>query len=211
MMLPEDNAHGAPAIDDASARILRSAAEAFLRSGFDGTSVDRIAAAAKASKRTIYARHADKAALFRAVVNDRIAKWRGSIRTFCAPDADLRTCLETLARYLTACWLQPASIDVQRLVIAESHRWPDLGNCFIESTCRPAIDLIERVLMLHRTELRQIDTGLAAEHFFGLTVERYIVYAQLAQQVTDAEIARKTRASVDIFLRGIQTSGLPAT
>jgi AcrR family transcriptional regulator len=49
-------------------RILAAAQRVFLDQGFEGASIDEIAAVARAGKPTIYARHASKEALFTAVV-----------------------------------------------------------------------------------------------------------------------------------------------
>src|SRR5215475_9327924 len=49
-------------------RILDAARKVFLERGFEGASMDEIAAAARAGKPTIYARFRDKRALFTAVV-----------------------------------------------------------------------------------------------------------------------------------------------
>lgn len=58
----------AKAREQLQARILRSAARAFLDRGFDAVSMDEIAQAAKTSKQTIYARFPTKTALFAAVL-----------------------------------------------------------------------------------------------------------------------------------------------
>src|SRR5580692_12226249 len=49
-------------------RILNAARKVFLERGFEGSSVDEIAVAARSGKPTIYARVGDKRALFTAVV-----------------------------------------------------------------------------------------------------------------------------------------------
>lgn len=191
--------------DETTERILRSASDAFVRSGFDGTSIDAIAAAAKASKRTIYARYVDKETLFRAVVNRHMNYWRATAGHFSAPEGNLATSLEKLAHHLADCWLRPASIELHRLVIAESHRWPELGLAFSEAASRPAIALLEDVLKHHRGQLRSIDLRTAAEQFLSLTVERQLLDAHLRGRPAAAEIARRTRASVELFIHGIQT------
>ena len=55
-------------------RILDAAAKVFLERGFDGASIDEIAEVAHAGKPTIYARFANKRALFTAVVMRIVAQ-----------------------------------------------------------------------------------------------------------------------------------------
>jgi AcrR family transcriptional regulator len=62
----------AQAIDQ---RVLESARLCFLASGFNGATMDAIAEHAGVSKVTLYQRHADKEALMRAVMHERIATW----------------------------------------------------------------------------------------------------------------------------------------
>jgi AcrR family transcriptional regulator len=172
--------------------------------GFDGTSIDAIAAAAKASKRTIYACYVDKEILFRAVVNQRMNHWHATVGRFSASGENLATSRERLARHSTDRWLRPASIELHRLVIAESNRWLELGLAFSEAASRPAIALLEDVLKRYRGHLRPIDLRTAAEQFIRLTVEHQLLDAHLTGRPVAAEIARRTHASVELFIHGIQ-------
>lgn len=62
----------AAAID---AQVLESARICFLAGGFNGATMDAIAQHAGVTKVTLYQRYADKVALLRAVMQDRIATW----------------------------------------------------------------------------------------------------------------------------------------
>jgi len=55
--------------------ILNVATDQFLADGYNGTSMDAVAAAAGVSKGTLYSRYPDKEALFRAVVEHRVEAW----------------------------------------------------------------------------------------------------------------------------------------
>lgn len=58
-----------------TAEILDVATELFLANGFDGTSMEAVAARASIPKTTLYKRFADKFALLRGVIDARIAVW----------------------------------------------------------------------------------------------------------------------------------------
>src|SRR4051812_27564552 len=56
-------------------RLIEVATRLFLDRGFDATSLDAVAEAARVSKPTVYARYGDKRGLFRAVLRREISRW----------------------------------------------------------------------------------------------------------------------------------------
>src|ERR1700753_2905040 len=56
--------------DRKRAAVIRAATEEFLAAGFDATSMDRIAARARVSKRTVYNHSPGKEALFAAILHE---------------------------------------------------------------------------------------------------------------------------------------------
>ena len=69
-------------------RIVAAARDLFCRDGIHATGIDRILAAAHASKMTLYARFGSKDALLREVLEQEGAEWRASF--FAAVDAGPR-------------------------------------------------------------------------------------------------------------------------
>ena len=59
---------------DVEARLLAAATRLFLERGYDATSCDQVALDARAGKASIYARYANKAALFAAVIDSMLAR-----------------------------------------------------------------------------------------------------------------------------------------
>jgi AcrR family transcriptional regulator len=77
LSLPATPPKGRPTADRVSEinrAILEAATKCFLAFSYEGASMDAIAAAARISKVTLYARY-QKESLFQAVVNDRLATW----------------------------------------------------------------------------------------------------------------------------------------
>lgn len=70
---------------EAERRLLDAALQRFLACGFEGTSCEDIARAAGASKATLYARYANKEALFEAVVQRHVATLLMPAETIPAP------------------------------------------------------------------------------------------------------------------------------
>ena len=68
-----------PRVEATRARILNAALDAFVLDGYTGASTDVIAAAAAASKQTVYKYFGDKEGLFRALISDMVDRVHASI------------------------------------------------------------------------------------------------------------------------------------
>lgn len=60
--------------------MLAAARACFLAKGFDGTTIEGVAEQAGVAKATVYLRHKDKTALFRAVLAERMVEWGAASR-----------------------------------------------------------------------------------------------------------------------------------
>src|SRR5580700_6095881 len=109
-------------------RILDAARKIFVERGFEGASIDEIAAAARAGKPTIYARLGDKRALFTAVVTRdvlcRIAQFNNETPTGGTVEESLTQAGTTLLHWT----LEDERMALMRLAIAETQRFPDLAS-----------------------------------------------------------------------------------
>lgn len=121
---------GRPSADqagDVDRRILDAATSLFLRSGFDATSCDQVLALAGAGKASLYARYANKEALFSAVV-------RRFIEQLTPPAADLRSGMTVAERLRTAGFgvlrhaLTDEAVGLMRACMATAQRLPELSH-----------------------------------------------------------------------------------
>lgn len=116
------------------AAIHAAAQELFPRRGFEGTSMDAIAAAAHVSKQTLYRYYQNKEALFIATLQHLALEQAGMV-----PDQEQGAIesLPALERELIA-WAQaavantmrPAYLALLRVLVAEMPRFPELGSLF---------------------------------------------------------------------------------
>jgi AcrR family transcriptional regulator len=115
--------------------IIDAATAAFLRSGYLGTSMDEIAAAAGVSKQTVYKHFADKERLFSeiviATVNEASDPVHDEVRSL-QDSGDIDADLRDLARRQLGLVMQPRIMQLRRLVIGEASRFPELGRTFYE-------------------------------------------------------------------------------
>src|SRR5262245_32738364 len=159
--------------------ILSAGRDLFLSNGYQGTSVDQIAASAEVSKQTVYKHFGDKQELLLAIVNtalestvtpflDRIAK--------VAETDDLEGDLADLAGDYLRAVLQEPVVQLRRLVMGEPNRLPAPAHFDYERAPAPAIaafaDCFAR--LGGRGLLHVPEPAVAAEHFAFLIVGRCI-------------------------------------
>jgi TetR/AcrR family transcriptional regulator, mexJK operon transcriptional repressor len=127
--------------------ILDAATEMFLAQGFGATSIDAVATHLRMSKRTFYHRFPDKEALFAAVVHRIIQRLRPAANIPLIEGADLKTVLERLAALILHAALSPQAIALNRLIVAESARFPELARVLAhEGATEEATTLIAGIL-----------------------------------------------------------------
>lgn len=111
---------------EVDARLLEAATRLFLALGFDATSCDQVALDARAGKASIYARYANKTALFAAVVESNLARLFAAGEAASAPDASLRERMMEAGMSVVEQALQPDAVALLRLLVAEAARLRDL-------------------------------------------------------------------------------------
>jgi TetR/AcrR family transcriptional regulator, mexJK operon transcriptional repressor len=107
-------------------RILEVATDLFLAQGYGLTTIEAVARGAGVSKRTFYHRFKDKAALFAAVVHHIVETIRPPPEVPLLEGTTLDEILQRLARLILDAALSPPAIALNRLIIAESARFPEV-------------------------------------------------------------------------------------
>jgi TetR/AcrR family transcriptional regulator, mexJK operon transcriptional repressor len=187
-------------------QILRAATELFLSEGYGATSIEAVATHAGISKRTFYHRFQDKAELFAAVVHRIIEQIRPPPGVPLLEGATLYQILRRLAGLLLRAALSPQAIALQRLVTAESARFPNLGRAvYEEGWASEATNLIGNLLARELPDVRLTADlrTFAAEQFIQMVVtvpQRRII--GLGAPMTRAELDSWADAAVALFLDG---------
>ncbi|MDO5505553.1 MAG: TetR/AcrR family transcriptional regulator [Pseudoxanthomonas suwonensis] len=190
--------------------ILDSARRLFLEHGFEGVSMDQIAAAAGVSKLTVYNHYGDKETLF-----------GEAVRSYCEqgfPDAvfqddpaqPLQAALLAIARRYFDFVCAPDAIAGHRLLCSPQMADTPVSRLFWTSGPQ---HIQERMaaLLLHRAghgQLQVDDPCRAASQFFALV--RGDPHSRLlfgCDVCTSEEIAAHLQASVAMFLRAYAPSG----
>lgn len=123
---------GRPKAEDLAAleaRLIQVGRELFFRDGYGATSMSEIARLARASKTTLYARFPSKAALLRAIVAEQVDSWdTGAHHTPIEGCATLEEVLLAYGDILMRAALSPDFVQLNRLLFAESGRFPELAE-----------------------------------------------------------------------------------
>jgi TetR/AcrR family transcriptional repressor of mexJK operon len=108
--------------------IQKAGTATFLRLGYASASMDAIAAEAGVSKQTIYNHFHSKEELFKAIVMDMTASLMSPLSIPAAARSTPGRLLRSFAWDFLTLMLQPSSLALHRLIVAESARFPELGE-----------------------------------------------------------------------------------
>jgi TetR/AcrR family transcriptional repressor of mexJK operon len=194
--------------------ILSAGRDLFLSNGYQGTSVDQIAASAEVSKQTVYKHFGDKHELLLAIVDNALAAtvtpFLDRIRAL-ADTTDLESDLTTLAADYLRAVLQEPVVQLRRLVVGEANRVPELAQLYYEQApARTLAAFAECFAVLHRRRLLDVpEPAVAAEHFAFLIVGRAIDQALFSggpHVLASLDVDRNGRAGVTVFLAAYQVT-----
>ena len=184
----------------------------FLRAGFAAASTDEISKEAGVSKRTLYAYYPGKEELFADVLrgltveNPRTMVLESLRRIEPGSPEELREALVELARKAASTMMDPEYLALLRTIIADSHRFPQLGEIFRSTV--PEQGLREGRAMLERAQKRGVvregDSEVMTRMFMG-TLLTYVLLDGLfrpdgAARPPDTE---KLEEMVDLYMKAI--------
>lgn len=154
---------------DKREQILRGALQVFLQHGYEGTSMDRAAAAAGVSKQTIYSHFKDKERLFTALI-ERVTLQRS------APGLDIhhlqgdpKVILRQMANTYLDKMADEEYLALLRLVISESVRFPELAQLYTRTVIQKVQIALTGYFNTH-PELHIQDPEATARIFLGSLV-----------------------------------------
>ncbi|MFC5750581.1 TetR/AcrR family transcriptional regulator [Actinomadura rugatobispora] len=158
--------------------IIDAATGLFLDSGYDGTSLARIAEAAGVSRATLFKQFPTKAALFDAIVTE-YWKVEGEGGLDLRP-GDLRAGLTAVGRRYVALLTRPRMVALFRIVIAEAPRFPELGQTQFKRGKMPYFTSVRRYLEAEHEAgtVRLDDPELATTQFLGMIAD-YVFWPRM--------------------------------
>jgi len=185
------------------AAILNAARIEFDARGFPATSMDRIAAAAQVSKRTVYNHFASKDALFDAIADELSERVRVGTTCRYDPGSPVEQQLRDIGAQLLDMLAAPSFVSLTRVTLAEMLRSPDLAqrtyDLFRERQSGLA-DWLSRAAADGRLAID--DPTWAADQYFGL-IKSFAFWPQILGDQPAPDSATRSRildSSVALFL-----------
>ena len=190
-------------------RLRKAAIEAFVDNGFDGTTMEAVAAAAGITKRTLYAKYADKHALFAAVIPQALADMPFRGLAIEIPDSGLTAALHQVARQIVERLVDPKAVRLRRLALLEAHRIAQLDQVEGANLWSTSLLSIVRLLATHAEvgEIVADDLEVAADLFLAMVAGSPTMWADFGVFRSADELERHITHAVDLFLSGVLPRG----
>ena len=185
-------------------QVLEGARTVFMRDGFEGASVDDIVREAGVSKATLYSYFPDKRLLFLEVAKSECKAQSEAAIQQIESAGDVREVLSTAAGRMVRFFLSDVGIQVYRIVVGESQRFPEIGREFYASGPLMVREML--IGFLNRAvgegKLKIDDVELAADQFpelckAGLHLQ---IVLGLREAASEDEIDRVIDGAVDVFM-----------
>ena len=180
-----------------------AAVQAFIARGFDGVTMEEVARAAGIGKPALYARYADKRELFTTVIPWALQNlnWLDPLEG--ATGAGLEAALQAIARAAHERAIDPETVGLVRMVMAEAPRFTEIALTSDELIRSPLITSVIDVLAAHTDQLAIDDLQTAAEQFIGLVHLMPLTFAAFGFRRDGADAEAHLTAVVHTFLRGV--------
>lgn len=191
-------------------RLIDVATQLFLERGYDATSLDAVAEAARVSKPTVYARYGDKRGLFAAVLRREIERWlaplakaaEGQLTSSATISAEQR--LLEVGREMLTFTCGPDAAAFSRMLTAQSINFPEFAKLGKEEGWLKAVATTARFFdhLVAQGSLDVEDTTIAAEVFLDVVVGHTHRMATFGMALELKAAEKRMRAAVRLFLAG---------
>ncbi len=188
------------------ARLLDVAATLFMANGYAETTIEKIARAARASTKTIYSRYDNKAEVLAAVIKRLIDQTlQGNAFTLAKEAGDARSTLRDLGLRFATLASDPQTTAINRLVISEAARFPELALAYRQGPERARLTVRAALEQLaSNNKLPALDSfDAAATIFFDMATSTPRMQSLLGSALGPEEMSRHVETAVGIFLAGM--------
>jgi len=183
--------------------LLDAAARLFLAEGYGVTSMEAIAREAGIAKRTLYLRYRDKAALFNAVILQVIEKLRPAGAEDLFKGKNFEDILQRLVKTILRASLTPEALAMQRLILAEASRFPELAAVVHQVGARDQAVRHIAALLEREKKMAAADAVFAADQLLYMITagpqRRALVEGK---PMNESELEAWAKKTVRLFLEG---------
>ena len=188
-------------------QLLDRALDVFLKYGYELATLEQIIGSIGMHKNTVYSLYAGKKALFRATLTRAITGWRLPVEALRAAETDdLEATLIAVARLLIENSASPVALKLQRIIIAESFRVPEVTQMYWEKGVRSNVEYVTDLLARRakRGEIVVNEPELIAHGFLTLTVGLATRMILVGTKIDRRELDRRISLYVKLFLDGVR-------
>ncbi|MBR1120833.1 TetR/AcrR family transcriptional regulator [Bradyrhizobium lablabi] len=191
-------------------RLIEVATRLFLDRGYDATSLDAVAEAARVSKPTVYARYGDKRGLFAAVLRREIARWlaplakAAEVQLTSPANISAEQRLVDVGREMLTFTCGPDAAAFSRMLTAQSINFPEFAKLGEEEGWLKAVATTARFFdhLVAQGALDVEDTTIAAEVFLDVVVGHTHRMATFGMPLEIKAAEKRMRSAIRLFLAG---------
>ena len=191
-------------------RLIEVATRLFLDRGFDATSLDAVAEAARVSKPTVYARYGDKRGLFTAVLRREISRWLAPLSAAAetqlgsASDISVEQRLVEIGREMLTFTCGPDAVAFSRMMTSQAINFPEIAKLGKEEGWLKAVATTARFFdhLVAQGALNMEDTTIAAEVFLDVVVGHTHRMATFGTTLELKDAEKRMRVAIKLFLAG---------
>ena len=192
--------------DETRIIILEAARREFAVSGFAATSMDSVARRAGISTKTLYRLIPNKAALFEAMVTDRLDQFVSTVRLRACEGRDVETALQEALLACAELLLNGDVIALQKMVLAESDKFPEIAQTFYVKAMRRTVATLANWLRVEKERglIAIEDPEIAAGMLLGMLAfepQRAIMFGQKPSPGRQ-ELRHRVEVCASLFLNG---------
>ena len=186
--------------------IFEAATHEFAASGYAATAMESVARRAGISTKTLYRLIPNKAALFEAMITARIDRFASVVRLRACDDRNIEAALREALMVCGELILDGEVIALQRLVLADSDKFPEISETFYHKAIRRTERTLANWLQaqdergLIKIEHAEITAGMLLG-MLAFQPQRAVLFGH-APAPSREEIARRAQAVTELFLRG---------
>ncbi|WP_315834695.1 TetR/AcrR family transcriptional regulator [Bradyrhizobium prioriisuperbiae] len=186
--------------------IYEAARHLFAVGGFAATSMEMVARSAGVSTKTLYRLVPNKSALFEGTVSDRMDRFLSAVNLRAAEHEDIEVALRTALLTCAELVLDEEVISLNRMMIAESDRFPEISATFYQKAMRRTVAAFADWLRVRRDNGAIVldDVDEAAGMLLGMMVfepQRAALFGHQPAPSHEA-IAERAHHCAALFLRG---------
>lgn len=212
--IQERRCRGRPQLrpDDETRRLIYEAARhEFAGSGYAATSMETVARRAGVSTKTLYRLIPNKAALFEAMVSDRLDRFLSEVNLQAADQTDIEAALGAALQACADLALDEEVIAIQRMVLQEAGKFSDIAATFYRNAIVRTSAALADWLRLQRSRglIALDDVEEAAGMLLGMVTSAPRRAAIFAGEPlpSRSQIAARVQRCAALFLRGCQVGG----